>query len=483
MKSESVFKGFLWRLAERIGAQGVTFFVSIILARLLDPSVYGVVALITVFTSILQVFVDSGMGNALIQKKKVDNLDFSTVFYFNITICLILYLIMFLCSPLIASFYGDDSLISIIRVMSLVIVISGVKNVQQAYVSRNMLFRKFFFATIGGTIISAIVGIILGIKGFGVWALVVQNLLNQTIDTIILWITVKWRPILKFSFKRLRTLFVYGWKILASALLETVYNNVRTLIIGKIYTKEQLSFYNEGDKLPKVFVTNINASIDSVLLPALSKEQDDKVKVKEMTRRSIKTSVFALAPLMMGLAFTANNAVSFILTDKWLPCVFFLRLFCISYMFWPIHTANLNAINALGRSDIYLKLEVIKKVVGIILLISTMWISVEAMAWSVLISSLLSQIINSWPNRKLLNYSYLDQLKDIIPTIIIACIMGICLLPVNLLNISVGYKLLIQVVLGAVVYFALVKIFKVEAYDYIKKVLQGFKKNGKKGIK
>lgn len=416
----SVFSNMVWRFAERCGAQLITFVVSIVLARLLAPEDYGKIALITVFTTILQVFVDSGLGTALIQKKDSDDLDFSSVFYFNFIVCLVLYAGMFFVAPFIAKFYEDISLTPIVRVISLTIIISGVKGIQQSYVSKNMLFKKFFYSTLGGTIFSAILGIYLAYAGAGVWAIVAQQLSNTTIDTFILWITVKWRPKKLFSWKRLKKLLSFGWKILVSALLDTVYTNIRSLVIGKMYSSADLAFYNQGDKLPSVIVNNINTSIDSVLLPTLAKQQDDRERVKNMTRRAIKISTYIMAPLMMGLAFCATSVVDLVLTEKWLPCVPFLQIFCITYMFYPIHTANLNAIKAMGRSDLFLKLEIAKKIVGMILLLSTMWFGVMAMAYSLLVSMITSMIINSWPNRQLLNYSFKEQMIDIFPSVTLA---------------------------------------------------------------
>ena len=395
MSSTNVITNFFWRFLERCGAQGVTFIVSIVLARLLDPTVYGTVALVTIFTTIMQVFVDSGMGNALIQKKDADDLDFSSVFYFNMAMCSVLYLIMFFAAPLIASFYRMPELTAIVRVLSFVVVISGVKNVQQAYVSRHLMFKRFFFSTLGGTIGAAVIGIAMAYLGFGVWALVAQMLFNAAVDTTILWITVKWRPKKMFSFQRLKSLFSYGWKLLASSLIDTVYNDLRQLIIGKKYSSGDLAYYNQGKKFPQLIVTNINTSIDSVLLPTMSKAQDDMAAVRSMTRRAIKTSTFLMMPAMIGLAVCAEPLVQLILTEKWLPCVLFLRIFCITYAFYPIHTANLNAIKAMGRSDLFLKLEIIKKTVGIIAILITMWISVQAMAYSFLVTTILNQIINS----------------------------------------------------------------------------------------
>lgn len=480
MSSTNVITNFFWRFLERCGAQGVTFIVSIVLARLLDPTVYGTVALVTIFTTIMQVFVDSGMGNALIQKKDADDLDFSSVFYFNMAMCSVLYLIMFFAAPFIASFYRMPELTAIVRVLSFVVVISGVKNVQQAYVSRHLMFKRFFFSTLGGTIGAAVIGIVMAYLGFGVWALVAQMLFNAAVDTTILWITVKWRPKKMFSFQRLKSLFSYGWKLLASSLIDTVYNDLRQLIIGKKYSSGDLAYYNQGKKFPQLIVTNINTSIDSVLLPTMSKAQDDMAAVRSMTRRAIKTSTFLMMPAMIGLAVCAEPLVQLILTEKWLPCVLFLRIFCITYAFYPIHTANLNAIKAMGRSDLFLKLEIIKKTVGIIAILITMWISVQAMAYSFLVTTILNQIINSWPNKKLLNYSYLEQVKDMMPQILLSLGMGAAIYAVSFLHLSASLTLLIQIPLGVLVYWSGSRISHVESYTYIIEMVKNFKKRKKK---
>ena len=476
MEKMTVISNLVWRFAERCGAQLVSFIVSIVLARILAPEDYGTIALVTVFTAILQVFVDSGLGTALIQKKDADEIDFSSVFYFNFVVCLILYLGMFAAAPFIADFYGDVTLVPVIRILSLTIVISGVKGIQQAYVSRNMLFKRFFFSTIGGTIFSAVLGLAMAYAGFGIWALVAQQLSNTFIDTLILWITVRWRPTKSFSWTRLKYLLSFGWKLLVSSLLDTAYNNLRNLIIGKMYSSSDLAFYNQGDKFPKVIVTNINASIDSVLLPTMSSAQDDKERVKQMTRRAIKTSTYVMAPLMMGLAFCAEPIVSLVLTDKWLPCVPFLRIFCITYMFWPVHTANLNAINAMGRSDWFLRLEIIKKIMGMTILLSTMWFGVMAMAYSLLLSSVLSQIINSWPNRKLLGYGYLEQVRDFAPGISLAVIMGICVYFISFLHLPTIVTLLIQFIVGAAIYIGVSAILKLEEFEYLLGMVKSFLK-------
>lgn len=476
MTRTSTITNFIWRFAERCGAQLVTFIVSIVLARLLAPEDYGVIALVTVFTTILQVFIDSGLGTALIQKKDADDLDFSSVFYFNLVVCLALYGVMFLAAPSIARFYSNPIYVPLVRVLSLTLIISGVKGIQQSYVSRHMIFKRFFFSTLGGTLVSAVAGIVLAYAGFGVWALVAQYLCNAVIDTMILWITVPWRPKFIFSLKRLKRLLSYGWKILASSLLDTVYNNLRSLLIGKIYSSSDLAYYNQGDKFPNVIVSNINTSIDSVLLPTMSDVQDNHIAVKNMTRRAIMTSIYIMAPLMMGLAFCAEPVVRLVLTDKWLPCVPYLRIFCITYMFWPIHTANLNAIKAMGRSDLFLRLEIAKKVVGMILLLATMRISVMAMACSMIVSSITSQIINSYPNWKLLKYSYLEQLRDIIPSILLAVGMGVIVSLISLLPLGTLATLLLQILLGGVIYITGSALFKLESFEYLLQTIRGFRK-------
>lgn len=473
---KTVTSNFLWRFLERCGSQGVLLIVSLVLARLIDPEAYGTIALVTVFTTILQVFVDSGMGNALIQKKGTDDLDFSTVFFFNIFVCGILYLLIFIAAPWIALFYEQPELTSVVRVLCLTIVISGLRNVQQAYVSKTMQFKRFFYSTLGGTIIGAIAGILMAYVGGGVWALVTQQILNTAVGTLILWITVRWRPKRMFSFRRLKGLFSFGWKLLAASLIDRVYNELRSLIIGKMYSSADLAYYNRGTQFPSVIVSNINTSIDSVLLPTMSAEQDHRDRVRAMTRRAIKTSTYIMMPLMMGLAICAEPVVKLILTETWLPCVPYLRIFCFTYAFYPIHTANLNAIKAMGRSDMFLKLEIIKKVVGLIALFSSMWLGVIWMAYSLLFTTLVSSIVNAFPNRKLLGYSYFDQLRDMVPQICLSCVMGVVVYCIQFLGLRDIVTLIIQVVVGAVIYISGSKLLKLESFEYIWKMLMGILK-------
>lgn len=466
-KKQLVFTNLIWRFMERGGAQLVSFVVSIVLARLLEPELYGTIALVTVITSILNVFVDSGMANALIQKKDSDDLDFSSVFYFNVGFCLVLYAGLFVAAPLISRLYGMPDLVPIVRVLGLTIVVSGVKNVQQAYVSKTMQFRRFFFSTLGGTLFSAAVGIAMAYMGFGIWALVMQQLLNAAVNTAILWLTVGWRPKRMFSFERLKGLISYGWKLLASALLDTVYLKLYQLVVGLKYTASDLAFFNKGDQLCVLVVENINASIDSVLLPVLSSEQDNKDSVREMTRRAIKTSSYIMMPIMAGMAVCAEPLIRLLLTEKWLPCVPYMQVFCICYALYPLHTANLNAIKAMGRSDIFLKQEIIKKVLITAVILATMGISAFAIALGEIVSGLASLLINAWPNRKLMGYMYRMQLRDIMPAALASLAMAAVVWPVTLLGLNDFVTLIIQIPLGVAVYVAISAVFKIDSFGFM----------------
>lgn len=482
MNTKRVFNNFFWRFMERCGAQGVTFVVSIVLGRILGPEAYGTIGLVTVFITIMQVFIDGGFGNSLIRKKDADELDFSSVFYANMAMCLGLYILMYFAAPWIASFYERPELIAVVRVLSLILLFSALKNVQLAYVAQKLLFKRYFFASIGGTLGAAVVGIYMAVKGYGVWALVGQKLFNVGVNTLIMWFTVRWRPKLQFSWERLKGLLSYGWRILVAKLIDTVYHDLRQLVIGKMYSSADLAYYNQGKRIPHFLVTNINTTIDSVLLPTLAQAQDDKERLRAMTRRAIKTSTYIMMPLMVGMAICAEPLVRLLLKDQWLPCVPLMQIFCISYAFRPVQTANLNAIKALGRSDLFLRLEILKKAVGILSLVATMWISVEAIAYSLLFSSLVSQIINSWPNRKLLNYSYFNQLSDMLPQIALSCLMGGVVYLVSFLQLPTLLLLFVQVAVGAAVYVAGSLLLKVDSFHYILKVLKAYlkKKGGKK---
>ncbi len=461
-----------WKFGERISAQLVSTLVSIILARLLIPEDYGVIALVTVFITICNVFVVNGFGTALVQKKDADDLDFTSVFYFSIFLAVLLYAVIFVCAPFIAKFYDNEVLTPIVRVMGIRIIIAAINSVQHAYLDRRMQFKKFFISTIFGTVISGVVGVWLAYNGYGVWALVAQYLTNVTIDTCVLAFVIKWIPKFNVSFARLKGLFSFGWKILASSLLDTGYNELRTLIIGKKYDSESLAYYNKGGSFPSLISNNVNTAVNSVLLTALSKIQSEKERVKQSMKKSLQVCAFVILPCMVGFAAIGSTFISVVLTDKWLPSLPYLYITCATFTLYPIHNANLTAMQAMGRSDLFLKLEIVKKVVGIASILVSMWFGVFWMAMSALFSGIICSFINAFPNKKLLNYGYFEQIKDILPCVLCSLFMGIPVFFMNYLPINkvlllvmqvavgVGLYVLINIITGNKIYFDVLKLVK-----------------------
>lgn len=484
----SVISSLLWKFLERIGTQGVQFIVAIVLARLLSPRDFGLIALVTVFVALANVFVQSGLNTALIQKKDADNLDFSTVFYASLAIATLLYGGLYAGAPLLADFYnGQTKLIPVIRVLALMLLLGAVNSVQEAYVARNMMFKKLFYRSVGAIVPSGIFGVVLAYLGCGIWALVGQQLMNSFLMCIIMWFTVRWRPQLAFSFARFKGLFSFGWKLLCSALLDTGYRNIRDLVIGKMFSPADLGFYNRGDQFPKIIISNINASIQSVLLPSLSTVQDDRARLKNLARRSIKTSSFLILPLMAGLAAVAKPLTLVVLGEKWLPAVPFIQICCFSYAFWPIHTTNLSAINAVGRSDVFLKLEIIKKCYGLVVLALAIWLfrSPVGIAASAAVTAPLGSFVNAYPNKKLLNYGFGEQMKDFLPSFALALVMGMCVyLTSGIFADEFAMPAILQlpvlIAMGAVLYFGLAKLFKLECLDYLLNTVKEVR-NRKKG--
>ena len=466
IKSE-VASGLVWKFGERILAQGVSFVLSLVLARLLMPEEYGTVALVMVFINLANVFITSGLGDSLIQKKDADEKDFSTMFYCSMAMSIVLYIIMFISAPLIANFYDNPSLTSIIRVLSIQIPLGGVKTIQHAYVIKRMMFKKFFFSTLGGTLFSGVVGIVLAYHGAGVWAIVVQYLTNSTIDMIVLFITVNWRPHAYFDLKVAKELFSYGWKLTVAQFLNTAYGNIRNLFIGKLYTESELAFYNKGDQFPNLIINNINNSINTVLFPAMAQENENKQRLKRITRRAMKLSAYLIFPIMVGLIAVSEPLIRILLTDKWLPCVPYLCISCVYWMFQPCQTANVQVIKALGRSDLYLKLEVAKKVFGIVILLASLKFGVLAIALSNVILAVFSAILNIFPNKELINYGYREQIRDLLPALLLSIVMGAIVKLEEQLHLNDLLLIIVQGCTGVFVYVALSAITHNESYDYL----------------
>lgn len=461
-----VVGGLAWSYIERLLSQGVSLIVSIILARLLEPSDYGIIAIVMVFIAICNVFIENGLGVSLVQHKEANELDFSTVFYISFAISAILCVVMLLSAPLIGKFYEMSEIVIVIRILSIRLPIAGVNSIQRAYISRNMLFKQSCLVSLVSVVVSAIVGIMMAYKGFGIWALVGQTLTNSLTNTIVQFAIVKWRPKLIFSFSKAKEHFKYSWKITVGELLTQIYVQFSTILIGKYYTTNDLAFYNRGQTLADYVVDNINSSISSVLFPAISNNSDNLIVVKQMTRRAIRVSSYIISPMMLGLAVISEPLILLLLTEKWLPCVPFLRIVCVIYLFMPINASNIQAIKAVGRSDLFLKMEMLKKAIGLPIIFCALPFGVMVFAYSGILSSLATCIINIIPNKKVLGYGYKEQFMDIIPSIGVSLIM--CLSIYFIPNIRLGntITLIVQIIVGITVYFGLSWLLRMEQLFY-----------------
>ena len=466
-----------WKFMERMSAQLVQMIVSIVLARILSPSDYGAVAMVSIFVVFANVIIDGGFSSALIQKKDADDKDFSTVLYFSIFCSVLLYIVLYLVAPCISSFYGEGYaiLIPVLRVLGIQVIIFAINSVQQAYVQKQMMFRNFFWATLVGTICSAAVGLAMAYCGYGIWSIVFQQLTANTVNTFTLYAITRKRPTLDFSFSRLRSLFAYGVKLLGANVLITGYQEIRALIIGKVYAAQDLAYFDRGKQFPSLVVTNINSSIGAVLFPKMANEQDDTEQIRQTTRQSIRFCSYLMSPLMLGLAAVSEPFVRLVLTEKWIGCVSLMQWFCVVFLFMPIHTANMQALKAIGRSDTCFNLEILKKLIEMLALLAVVWISVEAIVINMAILSALFTIVNAYPNRKLLCYSYKEQFMDICPSLL----MGVCVFAAILLfNHYVvwadAYTLFADAVIGGLVYVCLSFLTRNREFGYMLSLLKRY---------
>lgn len=468
----TVIRSFFWKLFERLSTQLIQFVVTIVLARLLLPSEYGIIALITVFLALCNVIVDGGLNTALIQKKDADNVDFSSIFYFSIFLSIVLYVLMFAGAPLIAGFYKQSDLVPVIRILSLSLPFYAINSIQTAYVAKNMLFKRLFYSSFGAIVVSGAIGIYMAYKDYGVWALVAQSISSQVVTAIIMWITIRWRPLFVFSAERFQRLFGYGWKIFGANFITTLFVNARKLVIGKFYSPASLACYDKGGHLPSMVVDNIFSSIQTILLPTLSESQDNREQVKTMMRRSTKLSCFLIYPIMVLMIVAAKPLVVLLLTETWINAVPFVQILCVSYFFRPITISNWEAIKALGYSDITLKLEILKKIIDIAILVVTAMIGVYAIAIGQVIFNLICVFINLAPNKKLLNYGIKEQLVDAVPTLFVALLVGFVVYWIQLLPLHNFWIIFIQLILGGTLYLWFSSIIKEESYLYIKQIIK-----------
>lgn len=472
MQSKIVISSMLWNILERFSTQIVSFVISIILARILSPNEYGIIAIIIIFINFANVIIEGGLNTALIQKKNADQTDFSTIFWSCLLLSAVMYVILYITAPLIARFYDNVILIPVLRALSLVLFANSINSVQRAYVSRHMLFKKLFWINAVAVVVSGMLGIVMAYKEYGVWALVGQSLTLPLVCCVLMWIAVKWRPSFTFSVERFKSLFDYGWKIFMTNFIVAVYGDIRGLLIGKFYQPSALAFFDRGKSLPTLLMNNITSSINTVLLPAFADEQDDKARVKQMMRRSVQVSYFFVLPLLVGLLCAAKNLVLVLLTEKWLPAVPFVQIFCIVFILMPIQNVNMTAIKSLGYSSITLKLEIIKKIIEAVILVVSFLINVYAVAWGIVLYNFICIFINLSPSEKLVGYSWKEQIKDVLPTLIATLIMGAAVYACSFLPFNPLLVLMIQVCVGVVVYYVASRMLQLEGLDYLSMYLK-----------
>lgn len=444
-----------WKVLELGGTQGIQAVVSIILARILSPDEVGTIGLITIFITIANTLVQSGFATSLIQKKDVYDDDYSSVFWVTMAIAGVLYVIFYFGAPLVAGFYEIPVLTNLLRVTGIILFPGALVSIQTSYVSRNMQFRKLFIGSLVAVIVSGAIAIVMASKGYGVWAMSAQQVIYWFVLMIMMLFLISWKPKFVLVINRVKEFFSFGWKILVAGLLDTIWTNIYGLVIGKKFSAKELGGYNRSEQFPKLIATTLGTAVQSVMLPAYSKVQDEKDRLRDMLRATINYSSFVLLPMMAGMFAIAEPLVSVLLTDKWLFCVPYLRVFCVSYALWPIHTANLQAINAQGRSDLFLKLEILKKITGIIFLLISIRYGIMAILILKTVNEFFCAFINARPNNKLLGYGLSKQLKDMLPSIICAVLMCLACLAITLTALTGILLLLVQIVVGIIVYVAL----------------------------
>lgn len=472
---QKFLSGLFWSAVERFGQQGLQFVITIIIARILTPADYGLIAMLAIFIAVARSFVDSGFGSALIQKQKTTQIDFSTIFYFNIAVSILFYFILFFTAPLIAKFYNQPILIPITRVMSLNIVISSFGLIQNTILTKNINFKTLTKISMLSIVVSGAIGIFMAYKGFGVWALVFQILSSNFIRTFSLWLFNKWRPILAFSLNSLKSLFSYGSKLLASGLLNQIFENIYKLVIGRYYSPFELGFYSQAKRIQELPVRNSLSILQRVTFPVYSTIQNENVRLKKVYRKTIKGIIYFNFPLMIGLAVLAPLLIKVLLTQKWLPAVPYLQLLCFAGLIYPLSSVNLNILKVKGRTDIFFYLEVVKKLIIALAIIITLKMGVLTMVIGQVIASYICFLLNIYYSGRVINYSVKEQLLDILPYLCISIIMGVCMWScLYLISLQPIISLLLALSLGIISYYLFSRLLRIEAYFDVISVLSDF---------
>ena len=459
LKSKTV-KGVVWSSIERFSTQGVQFLIMIIMARLLTPKDYGLIGMLAIFLAVAQSLIDSGFSQALIRKQDRTDVDNSTVFYFNIVVSSALYLILFIAAPFVADFYNQPELTSVMRVVCLGVILNSLAVVQRALLTVRIDFKTQAKASLSAAVISGCIGIVLAYCGFGVWSLVVQQLLNLSVNTLLLWIFSKWRPIAVFSWKSFHELFAFGSKLLASGLLDTMYRNIYPIVIGKLFSASSLGHYTRAQQFSEFPSSNVTGIIQRVTYPILCGIQDETERLEAVYRKFLKLSAFIIFPLMIGMSAVARPFIDIVLGTQWGFCGQLLQIICFAMMWYPIHAINLNLLQVKGRSDLFLRLEIIKKILGITVLCITAPFGLVVMCYGQIFNSIVALVINTYYTGKLINVGFIRQMKDLLPTILLSLTMFGAILLVNGFIDANIYRLVIGILVGIIVYASGSYIFK-----------------------
>ncbi|GHV66185.1 lipopolysaccharide biosynthesis protein [Bacteroidia bacterium] len=477
LKNKTV-SGVAWSSLERFSVQGIQFVMQIIMARILLPDDYGVIAMLAIFLAVSQTFIDSGFSSALVQKSDRSEVDYATVFYFNIVIGVFFFLGLFFSAPLIAQFYKLAALIPVTQVIALNLVISAFAVVPRAKLTILLDFKTQVKSSLSAVVLSGIIGIWMAYSGYGVWTLVIQSLLNNSLNTLLLWILSKWMPLWTFSIASFKRLFSYGSKMLFSALLDTIFVNIYTIVIGKKFAATELGYYSRADQFAQYPSGNISSVIGRVAFPAMCEIQNDDARLIEVYRKFLKISVFIIFPLMTGLAALSEPFIRYVLTEKWLPLVIYLQLLCASYMWYSVHGLNLTILQAKGRSDLFLRLEIIKKIIALITLIITVPMGITVMCIGSIVSGFICLYINVYYTKQLLNMGFLKQMKDILPTFLLAASMGVLVFMLTKIGLSDFLTLVIGTLSGILYFIGIAALFKMQEWrelysimiQYVKKI-------------
>jgi teichuronic acid exporter len=457
---DRAIKGVFWGLIERFGNQGIQFVIGLVLARLLLPEDYGLLGMILVFISLAQVFVEGGFPSALIRKQKINDTEYSTVFWFNLMAAVLCYIVLFLTSPYIANFFEEPKLIALTQIVGLNIIINSFGIIQRTILTKNLNFKSQAIINLSSILISGLIGVYCAFNEYGVWSLVIQNLSRNLLMTSAFWISSTWRPSVIFSKLAFKELFGFGSKLLFSSLINAVSENLFSIIIGKLYNAKSLGFYTRANQFQKLPVSSIYGAISAVSFPILSELQNDQQRLKEGYRSMIKLVAFTLFPIMTILGVVSEPLIHIVLTDKWLPSVPILQILCIVGAFYPLHAINLDILKIKGRSDLFFKLEILKQLLNVIMIVFCFKWGVIGLVWGSVLLNFICFYLNAFFSKLLVNYSFINQLYDLVPFVAISTTMLVCLFGLNTIIKRPILQLVISPIVGLTLYSILAYVFK-----------------------